>query len=97
MVKTKCSKCNSENDYPSLVGYHYEPDETSSMIDKSKIKVTKIENYVTVCKDCGETTTITQSDDPSEIGYVNMYKLIKKSENDEGVRKFIPNDFSVES
>lgn len=94
MVETKCSKCDSKDDSPLLVGYHYESDKNSRIIDENKVKVKKIENYVTVCKNCGEVTTITQSDNPSEIGEVNVYELTKKSKTDTGVRKFIPNNLT---
>lgn len=91
MIVTKCSLCNSTDDFPMLIGYRNAIDPTSDIIE-SGIRIRKIENYVTVCKDCGATTVIQHSDDQDEIGHVNFYEEYKTSETGPAIRKFTPND-----
>lgn len=91
MIVTKCSLCDSMDDFPMLIGYRNAIDPTSDILENG-IRIRKIENYVTVCKDCGATTVIQQSDDPDEIGHVNFYEESRTSETGPTIRKFTAND-----
>jgi len=95
MVRTKCSKCNTEDIHEELIGWHMEIDPTSKILDADRNHVKKIERFLTVCNVCGQGCQIIDLDN-LEHGKVNLYELTKKSKTDKGTREFIPNTLEVD-
>lgn len=67
-----------------------EIDPTSKIVDEGGFHVKKIETYITICNVCGQGCQIVDLDN-LDRGKVNLYELTKKSENDSGTRKNLPN------
>lgn len=96
MVRTKCSKCDSEDTHEEWLSSTVKLDETSKLIDENRNHYCKIERYITLCNICGQGCQIIDLDD-LDRGKVNIYQLTKKSKTDKGKRKFIPNNVTIES